>query len=246
MIQRIFFVLTILALATFGKALCAQYNVEIPTMTAPVVVELFTSQSCSSCPPADRILAQLAEKDNIIALGCHVSYWDHLHWKDTVSQDFCDMRQHGYAGQRGTKRIFTPQMVVNGQDEFVGSHANKIKTALEKARSVTIKPIDINIENPDLVTFSLPSMKDKNYRLWAFGYQKFFKQDISSGENRGKSVPYVNSAITYTNLGGWSGDAISKSFALPEPPTENKLDGIIIFAQIDGYGEIAAAGKIEF
>ena len=215
-------------------------SIEEPSM--PVVVELFTSQSCSSCPPADRILSELAKKDNIIALGCHVSYWNHLHWKDTVSHEFCDLRQHGYSSMRGEKRVYTPQMIVNGTHQFVGSHGSKVKAALKKADQSPIQYIEVMTKDPQTLRFTLPDMPEDAYRLWAFGYQRQLHQKIPRGENKGKSVTYVNPVVSYTNLGAWNGKAAIHEF---EKPKED-IDGIAVFAQRGGYGEIIAAGKWEF
>jgi len=208
---------------------------------APVVVELFTSQSCSSCPPADRLLSQIADQENIIALGCHVEYWDHLHWKDTLSQDFCDMRQHGYSSIRGSKRVYTPQMIVNGKDEFVGSHKSKLSAALKRANQNPLKPIQIETSGAE-IAFTLPDAPHGSYRLWAFGYADEQHQKIPSGENRGKAVDYANPVRSYTNLGSWDGQAAIHKFSKPN----KNLDGIAILAQKNGFGEIVAAGKFKF
>ncbi len=240
--KHLFILITLIAVGLYGRSLYAQQTLTVD-VKMPIVVELFTSQSCSSCPPADKILETLSENENIIILGCHVSYWDHLNWKDTLSQEFCDMRQHGYAGHRGTRRIYTPQMVVNGTKEFVGSHADKVKSALKAATALKI--IDVAYED-NLINFSLPEADKGSYRVWAYGYRKGLDQDIKSGENSGLSVSYVNAAVTYSNLGAWDGMAVSKSFERPEPQTDHPLDGIALFAQKDGYGEIIAAGRLEF
>ena len=241
MIQNILIIAFVLG--AFFTLMHSRTSLAVETLPdAPVVVELFTSQSCSSCPPADRILASLVKKDNIIALGCHVSYWNHLHWKDTVSREFCDMRQHGYSSVRGEKRVYTPQMIVNGQDQFVGSRANQVKAALKKASKNPIQYIEIETSDPQNLRFTLPEIPQDTYRLWAFGYQKKLDQKIPSGENSGRAVTYVNSVISFTNLGAWNGAAAIHEF---EKPNE-KIDGIAILAQRNGYGEIIAAGKLSF
>lgn len=248
MIQKLFFLVFILiALGISGRGLYAQYGENSSKVSALIVVELFTSQGCSSCPPADRTLATLSQDENIITLGCHVSYFNHLHWKDTLSQDFCDMRQHGYAGMNGTKRIYTPQMIVNGGAGFIGSHNDKIDAALKKAAAKPIQNINIAINGTDLINFSLPNIGEGDYHLWAFGYKKNHKQDIKNGENNGKSITYANAALSYTNLGKWQGAGVTHKFPMPKSLIAGEtLDGITIFAQEGGYGEIIAAGKLDF
>ena len=109
-------------------------DVDAGASQSPVVVELFTSQSCSSCPPADRNLGKLSENPNVIALGFHVTYWNHLHWEDTLSNEFSTKRQRSYAAAFRNGRVYTPQMVVNGEQEFVGSNGSKVNAALKKAK----------------------------------------------------------------------------------------------------------------
>ncbi|PCJ03163.1 MAG: hypothetical protein COB14_00065 [Alphaproteobacteria bacterium] len=248
MIQKSFFLVMIaIIIGISAQGLYAQYGSKLPQTDTPIVVELYTSQGCSSCPPADRTLANLSESNNIITLGCHISYFNHLRWKDTLSQDFCDMRQHGYAGMQGTKRIYTPQMIINGGGAFIGSHNEKVTAALKNAAEKPIQNIKINITNNDTIQLSLPTIEDGDYHLWAFGYKKHHKQDIKNGENNGKSILYANAALSYTNLGKWQGAGKTHTFPMPQSTIEGEtLDGIIIFAQKGGYGEIIAAGKLGF
>lgn len=232
-------IVTVAAVVLFEKKLRAQSDIFSPNSL--VVVELFTSQSCSSCPPADALLVEIADNPNIIALGCHVSYWNHLHWKDTLSHDFCDMRQHGYAASRGTKRIYTPQMIVNGETEFVGSHRSKLNLALSKAQASPIQRIDVGMSGEDIV-FNLPAIAPYNYRLWAYGYKRNVHQKIGSGENGGRAVTYARPVMSYTNLGPWDGQGHEGRFVKPEA----EIDGIVILAQKDGYSAIVAAGRLGF
>ena len=234
-----------LLLAGAGGVLFMQYaTIATPKQTTPknpIVIELFTSQGCSSCPPADKIFGELAKKDNVITLGCHVSYWDSRHQKDTLAQDFCDVRQHGYIGMQGSQRIYTPQMVVNGRDLFVGSNQDEITLAMAKAQETKILPITIT-KNENSLNFMLPQAEEAGYRLWGFGFKKAHHKDIVIGENKGLTIDYTTPAITYSNLGPWDGSAKTESFEQPE----GDIDGIVIFAQKDGYGEITAAGKLVF
>ena len=98
------------------------------------VIELFTSQGCSSCPPADLLLGQFAKRDNVLALSFPVNYWDHLGWRDTLAKDAFNERQRGYAGARGDREIYTPQIVVNGLVHTVGSQKSAIEAAIDENR----------------------------------------------------------------------------------------------------------------
>lgn len=230
------------ALLFIGKSANADYMKTVAQSKTPIVVELFTSQSCSSCPPADIILSQLAKHNNVIALGCHVSYWNHLHWKDTLSHDFCDVRQHGIQGLRGQKRIYTPQMVVNGKYVFVGSNAAKLTFAMKRAAQANMQTIIAQKTNENTAQITLPQMPEGKYHLWGFGYKNKVTTNIGRGENSGRIIDYAVPVTTYSNLGPWNGSANSLSFEIPD----GEIDGIAVFAQKDAYGEIVAAGKLEF
>jgi len=226
----------------FTKAAHAQDKPSLPEIKSPVVIELFTSQGCPSCPPADKILSELAENPNVITLGCHVSYWNHLEWKDTLSNDFCDIRQHGIQGLRGERRIYTPQMVVNGKYVFVGTNTAKLSFALDMAQKSELLAIKAESADDNLITITLPVADKNEYRLWGYGYKNKVTTSIGRGNNSGRVIDYTSAVITYHNLGAWDGNAHSVSF---EKPDED-IDGIVIFAQKDAYGEIIAAGKVTF
>src|SRR5437764_7545823 len=109
--------------------------------TRPVVIELFTSQGCSSCPPADRLLGELAQRPDVIALGFHIDYWDHLGWKDPLSSPAATRRQRDYALQFGRMQIYTPQLVVDGTGEAVGSDRAAVLAALRQAKPEAAAPV---------------------------------------------------------------------------------------------------------
>src|SRR6201997_4936465 len=109
--------------------------------TRPVVVELFTSQSCSSCPPADALLAELARRDDVIALGFHISYWNGPGWRDPFSSQSSTARQRAYARLFALGQVYTPQMVVDGAREMVGSDRRQVLTAVRDARPEAIAPV---------------------------------------------------------------------------------------------------------
>lgn len=209
-------------------------------VTEPVVVELFTSQSCSSCPPADKNLEKLAENPNIIALGFHVTYWDHLSWKDTLSQKFATDRQRAYSRHVGKSRVYTPQMVVNGTREFVGSRSGDIASALSSPSAV--KPIAVSMDTSNILTLELPALENGNYTLWVAGIQNSHEQNIPSGENRGRTVTYKNAVLDYASAGQWDGEKGTKQF---EGFTTKGIDRYVVLAQENGYGPIKAAGQTD-
>ncbi len=151
------------------------------------------------------------------------------------------MRQHGYAGFKGTRRIYTPQMIVNGSDEFVGSNAASIISAIKRTENAPLKTIQIGASSGNIIRISLPAITNGNYRLWAYGFKNSVHQTIKNGENGGKSIAYSNPVSSYNNLGGWDGNAATLEFPKPE-----NIDSIAILAQEGGYGPIIAAGKLDF
>lgn len=221
----------------------------LPDTDVPVVVELFTSQSCSSCPPADALLGELNKHPNIIAFSCHVTYWDHLDWRDTLSRKFCTERQRSYARHQGKRQVYTPQMVVNGEYEFVGNNKNEVMRYVSLA-SKTVKPIKLSLKGTT-ISATLPGLGPdaSPQTLWLASYQASHTQAIPSGENRGKTITYTNSIATLQNVGTWDGRA--KTLTLPRPAGEaapageTEGPGYALIAQPNGFGPIRAAGAFK-
>ena len=109
------------------------------TAQSPVVVELFTSQGCSSCPPADKLMHELAKRDDVIALALHVDYWDYIGWKDVFAQPEFTARQRAYARLGNRKMIYTPQMVINGRDHVVGSNPKDTNALISSHKKLPMR-----------------------------------------------------------------------------------------------------------
>lgn len=231
------FALTIAAFGLFAQNLKAQFTqLSVQNIDKPVIVELFTSQSCSSCPPADQNLAALAENPNIIPLSFHVTYWNHLHWEDTLSREFSTQRQRNYSRSFGNGRVYTPQMVVNGRREFVGSNRARVNDALNQARS--LERIDIQ-KDGEALAITLPTIESGEYDLWIAGVKNEHTQSIPSGENRGRTVTYKNAVLTFQSGGAWDGSAQTKTVKIKP---SDRADHYVILAQKIGYGSIVASG----
>ena len=167
----------------------------------PVLVELFTSEGCSSCPPADRVLARLEKEQSnrdaeIITLEMHVDYWNYLGWKDEFSIPHFSDRQGGYASFFGLDSNYTPQMVVDGQREFVGSNfknaTNAIaaavdnpKAAVEISPEISAKKINFKIKSADI------SKHDESY-IWLAVTEDNLTNSVSRGENSGKTMSHTS------------------------------------------------------
>ena len=210
-----------------------------------VFAELYTSQSCSSCPAADKVLESIQKNANVIALSCHVTYWDHLSWKDTLSKEFCTRRQKKHAFKiTKSQRIYTPQLIVNGKKEMVGSDKPKVIEAISKAAQQPLPVINFKITADRKMYTSLPRAERGTYELILMTYKKKHTQNILSGENRGRSVTYTNSVMAMTHLGIWNGLKDDRLMTVTNKSLEG--DGAVLVAQNMQTGEIAAVGKSEF
>ena len=236
---------------------------ETPTKSL-TVVELFTSQGCYSCPPADEYLGELDEQEQIITLSCHVTYWNYLGWKDTFSRPFCNNRQRQYQGvlKGGERGVYTPQMVINGRYGAVGSRRSKVKaiiaadhqyeTAVANIAMSIKKTVDgatLTVQLPDANSTSTTAAKTIKQQLFLFGTTGKHLLPIASGENGGKNLAYINPVEYVENKGEWDGKAKSVSWLLPKELSttlskEAAIKDWVVVAQQWPLGEIIAAGTI--
>ena len=169
------------------------------------VVELFTSQGCSSCPPADKILAQMADRDDVIALALHVDYWDYIGWADDLGDPAYTARQRAYAAQWQARNVYTPQMVVAGVTEFVGSHPVVAMDAVA-AHPAAADPVRVNLVRAgDAVTITAEAVGAVPDRalVQLVRYIPEVVRDIAKGENAGKTVTYRNVVTEWSQVAQW-------------------------------------------
>jgi hypothetical protein len=211
---------------------------------APIVVELFTSQGCYSCPPADDLLGNLRNQANIIALSCHVTYWNHLGWKDTFSHPFCDNRQRNYQAQlKGNSGVYTPQIVVSGRYGAVGSQASRVSRLINVANKNTpLQRIKLSITNNGQLKIELPNTQtDQKQQLLLFGTSGSHHLPITSGENGRKKLHYHNPIEYIVDLGSWEGNKKTLSNEIAGNPN---IQEWVVVAQLLPLGAITAAGKL--
>lgn len=205
-----------------------------------VVVELFTSQGCSSCPPADRILGELAERDDIIALAYHVDYWDYLGWKDEFADPKHTTRQRAYSRAAGERTIYTPQMVVGGVDHVVGSRAMKVSNAILKHARKDL-PVSVTLKrHGDQVAIQAKAYGGaSDLVVQLVTYRPEAKVSIKRGENRGRTLTYHNVVQSFTVLGNWNGQgAYQKSHKVPAGTP------VVVLIQKRGAGPIVGASHL--
>jgi hypothetical protein len=210
------------------------------------VLELFTSQGCDTCPPADQVLAKFATRPDIIAISLPVDIWDYLGWKDTLASDKNSERQKAYAKARGDGAIYTPQVVVNGMIGVNGSDPAAIEGAI-KVTDEALKngrvPIrfwhernSIKIEAGD----APPGFQYKEATIWFAVVQKSAQVPVQRGDNQGKTLTYTNIVREMLPVGSWNGKAMSLQLvrtAVMRPETE----AAIILLQEGKAGPIIGA-----
>lgn len=201
----------------------------------PVVVELFTSQGCSSCPPADAVLAELATRPNVLALGFHVDYWNRLGWRDPLSAAGSTERQNDYAKQFGKREIYTPQIVVDGQQQVVGSRRTEVLQAIEHANPLTAAPVNFAADRRSVTVGA--GTGDGTITLIRFLRSRSTK--VMAGENEGHEAVDVNGVVQVTRLGAWDGTMLT----VPIDPPDSEHGVAILIQSPDG--KILGAGAAQ-
>ncbi|HYM34414.1 MAG TPA: DUF1223 domain-containing protein [Steroidobacteraceae bacterium] len=200
----------------------------------PVVVELFTSQGCSSCPPANANLAAIANRPDVLALSFGVTYWDYLGWKDTFAKPEFTARQVGYERGLGHSGPFTPQIVVNGSSDTVGNELGEVQRLVSTAR---LDGPQINLDGSTVSISSTASAIGAD--VWLVRYEpRTIEVSVARGENEGVTLPHRNVVRELTRLGTWSGKLVSFKI----PPAPSGLATAILVQRPNG-GAILAAYK---
>lgn len=165
------------------------------------VVELFTSQGCSSCPPADALLADFADRDDLLALAFHVDYWNYLGWEDPLSAPFAAERQAAYRTSLNLAYVYTPQFIVGGATQF-GLRTQEL--LLKKLDTVPLRGVDMAWQDGQLVIRPMQGGLTEA-RVWIVHYQHSHEAMISAGENRGRSFTYRHAVTEIQEWGAWDG-----------------------------------------
>jgi hypothetical protein len=228
------------------------FTVVVPAASAeqrPVLVELFTSQGCSSCPPADAFLGELAHRSDVLALAFHVDYWDNLGWKDPFSSATATRRQYGYSRALNLDGVYTPQMVIDGTVDMVGSRRSAVLALLKGQRDgVPLKAVregqEIVVQvggnssgTAELIKTAATEARKGDVLLVA--YSDAAETKVPRGENAGATLREFNIVRGFWSLGAWSGGAQELHFdshQLPEGATR-----LAILLQAPGQGAILGA-----
>jgi hypothetical protein len=208
------------------------------------VVELFTSQGCSSCPAADQLLGELAQDPSIVAMSLPIDYWDYLGWKDTLAKPGHTARQRAYARIRGDRAVYTPQVVVNGAVHVQGSDKAAIERAIAQTRQhagTVAVPVTLTASG-DRINVMVPAARDARTsgEIWLCALARSVAVAIGRGENRGKSITYYNVVRRWVKIGDWNGAERKWSV----PVSEIAADGVDSVAVIIQGGEHAKPGRM--
>jgi hypothetical protein len=201
------------------------------------VIELFTSQGCSSCPPADEVLAQLAAEGKVIALSLPVDYWDYLGWKDTFAKPEYTARQRSYSLARGDRQVYTPQAVINGQQHANGASRREIAQAIEiSTQAARDVPVSL-VRTADGVTVTLAAGAASTATVVAMPFLARREVAIGRGENARRKVTYTNIVREIVPLGAWTGGAAT--FKVPRSVLDG-ADGVAVIVQAGSKGSDGA------
>lgn len=226
------------ALAALISAPPSQADRVPQSAARPVLVELFTSQGCNSCPPADALLGRLAQRQDVIALAWHVDYWDGLGWKDRFSSAEATARQYDYARRLGRDGIYTPQLVIDGAAETVGSDEAAAGQAIAKAAAHASQGPSIAL-SADRLQVELGEASEAAATVWLIGYDPEQTTAIGRGENAGRSLTEYQIVRRAVRLGNWSGGAA----AFDLPPKDGAAE--LVLVQPDRSGPMLAVGRID-
>jgi hypothetical protein len=205
----------------------------------PVVVELFTSQGCSSCPPADKLVETLAPREDVIALSFNVDYWDYIGWKDTLASPDHTRRQYAYADAMGSRRVYTPQIVIDGAIDVVGSDKSGVDRGIADRRSAAAAlPVTLTPAGDKVKLHVGAGNASGPATIWLVLYDDAHEVAIGRGENAGRTITYANVARVLTRLGEWNGEPVELTLDAPQH------DGCVVLVQEGTHGPILGAARL--
>ncbi|HEX9859381.1 MAG TPA: DUF1223 domain-containing protein [Paracoccaceae bacterium] len=212
------------------------------TSGAAVVVELYTSQGCSACPPADDYLATLAANPQVIPLALHVDYWDYIGWKDRFASPRFTDRQKAYAHAVGSRTIYTPQMIVAGRERVEGHRPDELNRLI-RAHLAAGQTVGLTLRREGgrlrIRAEANPPLTHP-VRVQVVRYRPSETVDIKHGENAGRTITYRNIVTSWQIIGHWPGDAPLELEAAAEGP-----EPVVVILQKEGPAEILAAARLE-
>jgi hypothetical protein len=229
-----------------GQARAESVSEQLPR----VFVELFTSQGCSSCPPADRYLGELVTRKGVVAVSMPVDYWDYLGWRDTLGKRIFSQRQRRYAKHIGNGMVYTPQIVIDGRSEMIGSDRRRVEAVIKQHRSQLAKATRpaLSLRSKDgqlVISIGDQAGEEKpDATVWLVLFSQQEKVAIRAGENGGRSLTYHNVVRELTPIGDWNGEALTLKLPRRQIMQRGADACVAILQQNDG-GPVLAVSAID-
>jgi len=209
----------------------------------PVVVELFTSQGCAACPPADALLGELAGREDVIALALHVDYWDYIGWQDTFAQPQFTERQYGYGRAAGSRVVYTPQMIIGGTDHVVGVRPMTVSELIQAHRA-TPDPVTISVSSAgdsfEVEARALMEQPRPRMVIQLVTYSPHQEVTIARGERAGTIGAHHNIVTSWQVVGEWDGAAPMRFRVVPQQAVPH-----VVIVQQAGHGAILGAARLD-
>jgi len=225
-------------------AFLASLLISLPmvAVAGPVVLELYTAQGCSSCPPADELLSELAPRDDVIALALHVDYWDFIGWPDSFADPAFTRRQKAYARRAGNTSLYTPQAIIDGVDRVVANRAMKLANQIDLRKAVPARVQIALTRVAGELTIRLAAVAGRPVASCDVAVVRYIPQKtvkILRGENAGKTISYANIVTSWKKVAHWNG----------ADPTSLKVrvvgnEPVVVIVQSLGQGPILAAARL--
>jgi hypothetical protein len=225
---------SIIALAALAALGC---TVTVNAQSRPLVVELFTSQGCSSCPPAEAYLGQLSARPDVVALAFHVDYWDDLGWRDRFELAQSVSRQNAYARNLQRATVYTPQLVIDGRFDALGADGRTVAGALAEPRSQV--PLMLSLHDAALQVALGVQPQSAACDVWLVAYRRHALSAIGRGENAGRNLEEFNIVRELRNLGPWKGE--QKAVRIPLSSLPSDSTDVAVLIQHAGQGAIIGA-----
>jgi hypothetical protein len=212
----------------------------------PILIELFTSQGCSSCPPADAFMGELQTRKDVIAISFNIDYWDYIGWRDTLASRENTLRQQAYAKVLKPHQVYTPEMVIDGDENVPGNQREQALKIMEECKREAVNervPVTLKLAGNE-VDVAIGGGPRREATIWMAHTASSRTVAINRGENRGRTVTYHNVVRSFAAVGKWSGDALT--LRLPtKGQTSDNSDGVVVWVQAGEMGRVLGAAQIK-
>jgi hypothetical protein len=212
----------------------------------PILIELFTSQGCSSCPAADAFLGELQGRRDVVAISFNIDYWDYIGWRDTLASRENTLRQQAYARALSSHQVYTPEMVIDGRDNVPGNQRDKALKMIESFKAADVDqriPVALRAAGGE-VEIAIGAGPKREATVWMAHTLSAKQVNIASGENRGRVVTYHNVVRSFAAVGKYAGEPISLRLPAQGQPGEN-TDGVVVWVQTGEMGKIYGVAQLK-